>query len=165
IRHLLTMTAGFPTDDPWGDRQQGLPLEDFSHFLAKGVTFNCAPGTRFEYSNLGYAILGRVVTAVTGMAYPDYVRHRLLNPLGMTRTGYEAEEVEVPQQTGGLPGAARGYRRPPSGWAAGRGRPSPSGARGAHAPVWRSARLGGRPGWAVSSAGCPFSPAGWLPSL
>src|SRR5205814_1833863 len=27
IRHLLTMTAGFPTDDPWGDRQQGLPLQ------------------------------------------------------------------------------------------------------------------------------------------
>src|SRR5207245_727026 len=60
IRHLLTMTAGFPTDDPWGDRQQGLPLEDFARFLAKGVSFNCAPGTRFEYSNLGYAILRRV---------------------------------------------------------------------------------------------------------
>jgi hypothetical protein len=29
------MTAGFPTDDPWGDRQQGLPLQDFSHFLSK----------------------------------------------------------------------------------------------------------------------------------
>src|SRR5438105_8074383 len=83
LRHLLTMTAGFPTDDPWGDRQQGLPLEDFAHFLAKGVTFNCAPGTRFEYSNLGYAILGRVITAVAGIAYPHYVQHRLLNPLGM----------------------------------------------------------------------------------
>src|SRR5437764_975819 len=116
IRHLLTLTAGFPTDDPWGDRQQGLPLEDFAHFLAKGVTFNCAPGTRFEYSNLGYAILGRVITAVAGIAYPHYVQHRLLNPLGMTRTGYEAEEFEVPQQTGGLAGVACGYRRSPGGW-------------------------------------------------
>src|SRR6266700_2228021 len=117
IRHLLTMTAGFPTDDPWGDRQQGLPLEDFAAFLAKGVSFNCAPGTRFEYSNLGYAILGRVITAVTGMAYPDYVRHRLLHPLGMTRTGYEAEEFEVPgQQASGPAGVARGYRRSPGGW-------------------------------------------------
>ena len=35
IRHLLTMTAGFPTDDPWGDRQQGLPLEEFAAFLAR----------------------------------------------------------------------------------------------------------------------------------
>src|ERR1700742_2895891 len=96
IRHLLTMTAGFPTDDPWGDRQQGLPLEEFARFLAGGVRFNWAPGTRFEYSNLGYAILGRVITAVTGAAYPDYVRHRLLHPLGMMRTGYEAEEFETP---------------------------------------------------------------------
>ena len=117
IRHLLTMTAGFPTDDPWGDRQQGLPLEEFATFLSEGVSFNWAPGTRFEYSNLGYAILGRVITAVTGVAYPDYIRHRLLRPLGMTRTGYEAEEFEVPgQQTTGPAGVARGYRRSPGGW-------------------------------------------------
>ena len=68
--------------------------------------------TRFEYSNLGYAILGRVITAVTGVAYPDYIRHRLLTPLGMTRTGFEAEEFEVPgQQAPASGGLARGYRR------------------------------------------------------
>jgi CubicO group peptidase (beta-lactamase class C family) len=116
IRHLLTMTAGFPTDDPWGDRQQGLPLEDFASFLSGGVRFNWAPGTRFEYSNLGYAILGRVITAVTGAAYPDYIRHRLLRPLGMTRTGFEAEEFEPPGQATGPAGTARGYRRTPGGW-------------------------------------------------
>jgi CubicO group peptidase (beta-lactamase class C family) len=117
IRHLLTMTAGFPTDDPWGDRQQGLPLEEFARFLSGGVRFNWAPGTRFEYSNLGYAILGRVITAVTGAAYPDYVRHRLLHPLGMMRTGYEAEEFETPGQRSTEPaGTARGYRRTPDGW-------------------------------------------------
>jgi serine-type D-Ala-D-Ala carboxypeptidase/endopeptidase len=118
IRHLLTMTAGFPTDDPWGDRQQGLPLADFAAFLAGGVSCNWAPGIRFEYSNLGYAILGRVITAVTGLAYQDYIRHRLLTPLGMTRTGYEAEEFEVPgQRATGAENIARGYRRSPAGWA------------------------------------------------
>jgi len=117
IRHLLTMTAGFPTDDPWGDRQQGLPLQEFASFLSGGVSFNWAPGTRFEYSNLGYAILGRVITAVTGAAYPDYIGHRLLHPLGMTRTGYAAEEFEIPGQYGtGTAGIARGYRRAPGGW-------------------------------------------------
>ena len=117
IRHLLTMTAGFPTDDPWGDRQQGLPLADFTRFLSGGVRFNWAPGTRFEYSNLGYAILGRVITAVTGAAYPDYIRHRLLHPLEMMRTGYEAEEFERPGEQGTGPGGvARGYRRTPDGW-------------------------------------------------
>jgi serine-type D-Ala-D-Ala carboxypeptidase/endopeptidase len=117
IRHLLTMTAGFPTDDPWGDRQQGLPLEEFARFLAGGVSVNWAPGTRFEYSNLGYAILGRIITVVTGVAYSDYIRHRLLRPLGMTRTGYEAEEFEVPgEQATGAADLARGYRRSPGGW-------------------------------------------------
>src|SRR6266536_2189516 len=109
IRHLLTMTAGFPTDDPWGDRQQGLPLQDFAHFLSKGVSFNCAPGTRFEYSNLGYAILGRVITAVSGRAYPDFIRDRLLRPLGLDGSGFEAAEFDALD-------LARGYHRGPGGW-------------------------------------------------
>jgi hypothetical protein len=36
IRDLLTMTAGFPGDDPWGDRQQGLPLAEFTALLGSG---------------------------------------------------------------------------------------------------------------------------------
>ena len=110
IRQLLTMTAGFPTDDPWGDRQQGLALDEFAKFLAGGVRFAWAPGTRFEYSNLGYAILGRIITAVTDTAYPDFVQDRLMRPLGMTRTGYEAAAVTDPD------GLAVGYRRAPAGW-------------------------------------------------
>ena len=67
IRHLLTMTAGFPTDDPWGDRQQGLDPAVFERLLADGaVRCAWAPGTTFEYSNLGYAVLGKVIEAVTG---------------------------------------------------------------------------------------------------
>ncbi len=109
LRQLLTMTAGFPTDDPWGDRQQGLPLAEFRELLAGGLSAGWAPGTCFEYSNLGYAILGLVISAVSGQAYPEFVRERLLRPLGMTATGYEAAEFA----DGHL---ARGYRRGPQGW-------------------------------------------------
>src|SRR5262249_26530504 len=109
IRHLLTMTAGFPTDDPWGDRQQGLPLVEFSAFLASGPRFAWAPGTRFEYSNLGYAILGRCISARSGRPYHEFVRDRLLRPLGMARSGFEAAEF-------GPQDLARGYRRGPEGW-------------------------------------------------
>ncbi len=109
IRHLLTMTAGFPTDDPWGDRQQGLPLAEFGDLLAGGVSVNWAPGTRFEYSNLGYAILGRVIAAASGTEYSAFVRTRLLVPLGLARTGFAAAEFDAA-------GLATGYRRGMGGW-------------------------------------------------
>ena len=59
IRHLLTMSAGLPTDDPWGDRQQGLPLDRFADCSGRALV-RVAAGHAFEYSNLGYGILGRV---------------------------------------------------------------------------------------------------------
>ena len=102
IRHLLTMTAGFPTDDPWGDRQQSLDLDEFRRLLAGGLSFAWAPGTRFEYSNTGYGILGRLITNVAGREYKDVVRERMLEPLGMTSTGYVAEELDGDR-------VARGY--------------------------------------------------------
>jgi CubicO group peptidase (beta-lactamase class C family) len=93
IRHLLTMTAGFPTDDPWGDRQQGLDLDRFAELLRDGISFAWAPGVRFEYSNLGYGILGRVITSVAGREYREVVRDRFLEPLGMRSTTYLESEV------------------------------------------------------------------------
>jgi CubicO group peptidase (beta-lactamase class C family) len=109
IRQLLTMTAGFPTDDPWGDRQQGLPIQAFDELLARGVSFNWAPGTRFEYSNLGYAILGRVVTEASGVRYDEFIRTRLLAPLHLDRTGFEPGEF-------GADNLAVGYRHGLRGW-------------------------------------------------
>jgi CubicO group peptidase (beta-lactamase class C family) len=95
IRHLLTMTAGFPTDDPWGDRQQGLDPGAFLGVVAEGLSFAWTPGTRWEYSNLGYGLLGRVITAVDGREYKDAVRARLLEPLRMAASGFEEAEVPV----------------------------------------------------------------------
>jgi CubicO group peptidase (beta-lactamase class C family) len=120
IRQLLTMTAGFPTDDPWGDRQQGLPLDIFARMVSAGELRCCwAPGTRFEYSNLGYALLGRIIAAVTGRPYESAIRDMLLAPLGLDRTGFEAGEF-APDNL------ARGYRRDETGWL--ELQPDPSGA-------------------------------------
>ena len=93
IRDLLTMASGLATDDPWGDRQQGLPIDAFERLLAAGPSLARAPGVAFEYSNLGYGILGRVVTAVARAEYRDVVRARLLVPLGMTGSAFEGDEV------------------------------------------------------------------------
>jgi CubicO group peptidase (beta-lactamase class C family) len=110
IRNLLTMTAGFPTDDAWGDRQQSLDPAQFAALLTGGgVRLGWAPGTRFEYSNLGYALLGKVIETVTGAAYADAVRSRTLAPLGLAATGFEAGEFD-PETL------ARGYQRGAAGW-------------------------------------------------
>jgi CubicO group peptidase (beta-lactamase class C family) len=93
VRHLLTMSSGLPTDDPWGDRLQGMALDRFAELLAGGFGFAWTPGTAFEYSNLGYGILGRVLTNVSGLEYRDLVRERLLAPLGMSASTYNAGDV------------------------------------------------------------------------
>ena len=89
VRNLLTHTAGFVEDNPWGDRQQVLPEPEFTKMLRDGVPFSRAPGLAMEYSNLGYATLGRIVSNVSGTRYQDYIRREILVPMGMTSTGYD----------------------------------------------------------------------------
>jgi len=89
VRDLLTHTAGFVEDNPWGDRQQVLTEAEFSKLLADGVPFSRAPGLAMEYSNLGYATLGRIVGNVSGLPYQDYIRREIMAPLGMTSTTYD----------------------------------------------------------------------------
>lgn len=89
IRDLLTHSAGFVTDDPWGDRQQVLSQTAFTALLKAGVPFNRAPEMRHEYANLGYAILGRVIANITKAPYRTFVEQRLLTPLGMNSSGFD----------------------------------------------------------------------------
>jgi CubicO group peptidase (beta-lactamase class C family) len=93
VRDLLAHTAGFVTDDPWGDRQLPMSEPDFTRFTAAGVPFSRAPGVAFEYSNYGYTLLGRVVSNVSGRNYADYVSESFLKPLGMASTGYDLKQA------------------------------------------------------------------------
>lgn len=88
VRDLLNHTAGFVTDDPWGDRQTPLPEDDFSRLLRESVPFTRPPGTSMEYSNLGFALLGRIVTNVSGHPYAEAITKSLLGPLGMQSSGF-----------------------------------------------------------------------------
>lgn len=91
VRDLLNHTTGLVTDDPWGDRQTPLPEQDFTQLLRNGVSFNSAPGLKMEYSNLGYAVLGRIITNVSGRPFADTIGASLMQPLGMTSTGFVAD--------------------------------------------------------------------------
>ncbi len=86
IRHLLTMSSGLATDDAWADRHMDVGDEELDRWLAAGTTSAGAPGTMFEYSNLGYGLLGRVVQRVTGQPVQRLITERLLEPLGMGDT-------------------------------------------------------------------------------
>ncbi|MET0855056.1 MAG: serine hydrolase domain-containing protein, partial [Microterricola sp.] len=123
LRMLLTMSAGLPTDDPWGDRQESLPADEFDALLSAGVRFESEPGTRFAYSNLGYALLGRVIEVAAGQPYRRVVEQRLLEPLGLAATGFD----ETVPAAGGI---VIGHRRHAGGW-----EPLPLSGPGAFSPI------------------------------
>jgi CubicO group peptidase (beta-lactamase class C family) len=109
IRLLLTHSEGFPEDNPWGDRQLAQTDETMRAWMKAGIPFSTAPGTAFEYSNYGFAILGQVVAKASGKPYADYVRDNILRPLGMNSTTYEMSEVPRDR-------IALGYRREGEAW-------------------------------------------------
>lgn len=109
IRHLLSHSAGFPEDNPWGDQQLAATDAQLSAMIKSGIPFSNAPGTAYEYSNFGFAILGRIVQNVSGMPYARYIQERVLRPLGMTSTTMEARDVPANR-------LAHGYRLQDGAW-------------------------------------------------
>lgn len=94
IFNLLTMSAGFPEDNPWGDRQLSDTDQELIDLVKSGISFSSNPGTQFEYSNLGYGLLGRIVSNVSGVHYQDYVINNILRPLKMNDCEFEYEKVD-----------------------------------------------------------------------
>jgi CubicO group peptidase (beta-lactamase class C family) len=110
IRHLLSHAEGFPEDNPWGDQQLADTDEQLSALIKAGIPFSNAPGMAYEYSNFGFAILGRVIANVVDPAstaktavYTRYVTENVLKPLGMTSTTLEPASVPADR-------LAHGYR-------------------------------------------------------
>jgi CubicO group peptidase (beta-lactamase class C family) len=123
LRLLLTMSAGFPSDDPWADRQEQLTAEEFGSLLRGGPRLSARPGTVFQYSNLGYAIAGAAVEAVSGEPFRDFAVRRLLAPLGLGATRFSASELRGQE-------LVVGHRRAPHGWV-----PLPFSGPGAFSPI------------------------------
>jgi CubicO group peptidase (beta-lactamase class C family) len=86
LRHLLSMQSGITSDDPWGDRHLDIGTDEFDALVASGLLFALPSGTGFEYSNLGYGVIGRVIERVTGERPQDVIDRLLLRPLGLERT-------------------------------------------------------------------------------
>jgi Beta-lactamase class C and other penicillin binding proteins len=103
ILNLLTMSAGFPEDNPWGDRQLADTDEELLTTIRNGLSLSNVPGVNYEYSNLGFAMLGKIISNVSGTPYQDYITQNILKPLGMNDTQWEYEKVPAEQ-------LAHGYR-------------------------------------------------------
>jgi CubicO group peptidase (beta-lactamase class C family) len=97
IRHLLTHAAGFPEDNPWGDRQLAISDETMLKMFKKGISFSNTPGVSYEYSNMGFAMLGYIIKKVTGETYQNYTIKHILKPLGMNNTYWDYTKVPKSQ--------------------------------------------------------------------
>ena len=93
IRHLLSHSAGFPEDNPWGDRQLQRTDQELIEFIKKGISLSNTPGIAYEYSNLGFTLLGHIVSKVSGEPFEKYITRTILRPLGMNHTYWEYTEV------------------------------------------------------------------------
>lgn len=93
VRDLVNHTAGFVTDDPWADRQMARSNTELDEFINKAKPFSTAPGERWEYSNLGYVLLGRIIENVSGQPFAQRMQERILDPLGMNGSGLEVREI------------------------------------------------------------------------
>jgi CubicO group peptidase (beta-lactamase class C family) len=102
VRQLLSHTAGF-TDYPDNFNFRADYTEDQILKTIYGIPLAFAPGTKWSYSNLGYATLGILIHKVTGEFYGDFLQQRIFRPLGMHSTRI-IDEADI------IPNRAAGYR-------------------------------------------------------
>jgi D-alanyl-D-alanine carboxypeptidase len=112
IRQLLSHTGG--TGDIFTPEYEAHRLETRS--LADYITLfgkrpvRFGPGTRMEYSNYGFILLGRLIELISGDTYESYVQKHVYAPAGMEHTDSRPEADRVQ-------GRATGYTREPGGFA------------------------------------------------
>lgn len=84
---LATHRSGLPAgpQDPYSD----MTVEDLYEIVSRSELER--PGRRYEFSFLGYGLLGQALARAAGMSFRDLLRERVLEPLGMDMTGYALE--------------------------------------------------------------------------
>lgn len=104
IQHLLTHTSGildYPTTFPL--QQTVSPAQLIAAFESKPLDF--APGTKFGYSNSGYAILGSIIETLSGESYSEFLQQAIFRVLHLSNTGYDQNSPPLPEH-------ATGYKQP-----------------------------------------------------
>ena len=114
IHQLLNHTSGIVSytgrEEFWKKSRDPYTTKEFlEEFTVEELEFE--PGTKWNYNNSGYYILGVVIENVTGMPYDKALRERLLDPLGLENTGYEHFHKVIKNRATGYQEWGIGYRR------------------------------------------------------
>lgn len=102
LRHLLTHTSGLPGWRPLYLDHHGSE-EMVEAIVDTDLIF--PPGTKVEYSDLGFILLGEIIQQVTGEPLPVFLEREIFGPLGMRSTGY-LPALWPPEKKAGLVVAA-----------------------------------------------------------
>jgi CubicO group peptidase (beta-lactamase class C family) len=96
IRHLLNHTSGLGLYwDQWKYYSNTIrELEDYKQIISDELAFE--PGTDSKYSNTGYILLGGIIERIAGKNYFDYIQEVILDPCGMTDTGFYDMDIPYP---------------------------------------------------------------------
>jgi CubicO group peptidase (beta-lactamase class C family) len=90
--HLLTHTAGLERESPfsyWFDAY--FPTDDALRKAMATAPLRSTPGTRWHYSNVGYALLGLALGDAAGSSFADAMKAKVLSPLGLQHSGADGE--------------------------------------------------------------------------
>jgi CubicO group peptidase (beta-lactamase class C family) len=104
IAELLGHTAGIPNFTSlegfktWGMSPHSVE-EKLAFFRDKPLEFE--PGSNFDYSNSNYEVLGAIIEKVSGRKYAELLRERILDPLKMTHSGLDTDELLLPKRAQG----------------------------------------------------------------
>jgi len=117
IHHLLTHTSGIPsyTNIPNFLRDVSRDPYSVDEIIEKFCSgdFEFEPGTKYRYNNSGYFLLGAIIDKVTGRAYEDVLKEKILDPLEMKNTGYDHYETIIPNRAAGYDKTFDGYENAP----------------------------------------------------
>lgn len=116
LREVLGHGAGLSRDGADGDHwtlERPFPTREELAASLSASTAVLPPGERFKYSNVGYALLGQVIEAVTGASYAAHVRSAVIDPIGLTDTGPELDADRVGDYARGYTSLTYDDRRHP----------------------------------------------------
>jgi len=111
IFHLLTHTSGIPSftgfkEYPDMEKKPATPEEIVKLFKDKPLEFE--PGSKFNYSNSGYFLLGYLIDKISGETYPQFVKENIFTPLGMMDSGYDVNAQVLMHRAAGYTPTAKG---------------------------------------------------------